>query len=147
MPELYETLTPAQRKFLRCLEASGSITKAARWARIHKQNHWLWMHQEGSGYPAAYEAARERGIHQLEDEAVRRAYDGIRKAVRYKGKIVGYDTEYDSTLLLACLRARHPKFQPQSTQPPAGAGGKDFTFETVRRALMEVTDADGNDLP
>jgi hypothetical protein len=53
----------------------------------------------------------------LEDEAVRRAHEGLRKPVWYKGKIVGYETEYSDTLLLAVLKANNPdKFRDRIEQ-------------------------------
>src|SRR5579871_5668868 len=45
----------------------------------------------------------------LEDVAVRRAHEGLRKPVWFKGKIVGYETEYSDTLLLAVLKANNPE--------------------------------------
>jgi hypothetical protein len=45
----------------------------------------------------------------LEDAAVRRAHEGLRKPVWYKGKIVGYETEYSDTLLLAVPKANNPE--------------------------------------
>jgi hypothetical protein len=51
----------------------------------------------------------------LEDEAVRRAVDGVRKPIFYKGKpirICGeivYETEYSDTLLIQLLKAYYPE--------------------------------------
>jgi len=45
------------------------------------------------------------------------AHEGLRKPVWYKGKIVGYETEYSDTLLLAVLKANNPdKFRDRIEQ-------------------------------
>ena len=45
------------------------------------------------------------------------AHEGLRKPVWYKGKIVGYETEYSDTLLLAVLKANNPdKFRDRLEQ-------------------------------
>ena len=45
------------------------------------------------------------------------AHEGLRKPVWYKGKIVGYETEYSDTLLLAMLKANNPdKFRDRIEQ-------------------------------
>jgi len=50
----------------------------------------------------------------LEDEAVRRAREGVRRPVRYKGKIVGYETDYSDQLLVFLLKNWAPdKYREQ----------------------------------
>ena len=45
------------------------------------------------------------------------AHEGLRKPVWSKGKIVGYETEYSDTLLLAMLKANNPdKFRDRIEQ-------------------------------
>jgi hypothetical protein len=105
---------PLQRKFLAAFAVCGNLTKAARWAKVHRTSHYVWL--QDADYAEAFRLAEQRAVRTLEDEAVRRAHDGIRKAVRYKGRIVGYETEYDNTLLLALLKAGNPdKFRDRST--------------------------------
>lgn len=67
-------------------------------------------------YAERFRATEQKSARTLEDEAVRRAHEGLRKAVRYKGRIVGYETEYSDTLLLALLKATNPeKFKDRSS--------------------------------
>lgn len=70
--------------------------------------HYDWMAEPA--YAAAFAETEPRAHRTLEDEAVRRAHQGLRKAVRYKGKIVGYDTEYSDSLMNTLLKAQ-PKFR------------------------------------
>ena len=105
----YKNLRHTQRRFLRCFEACASITVAARWAKICRQMHYDWM-EEDPDYVAAFALAEPRAQRTLEDEAVRRAHQGVRRAVRYKGKVVGYETEHSDTLMNTLLKAS-PKFR------------------------------------
>jgi len=47
----------------------------------------VWLDQDET-YPARFREAMRVAIRTLEDEAVRRAYEGERKLVNYKGKPV-----------------------------------------------------------
>jgi hypothetical protein len=105
-----------QRRFLAAFAASGSVGRASRWARIHRQSHYFWLAADPS-YPARFRQAEVQAARTLEDEAVRRAHEGLRKPVWYKGRIVGYETEYSDTLLLAVLKANNPdKFRDRIEQ-------------------------------
>lgn len=108
------TLHTKQRRFLAAFEACSSILKAARWAKVHRSNHYQWL--EVPAYAAAFRQAEQRASRTLEDEAVRRASEGLRKPVWYKGKVVGYETEYSDTLLITLLKANNPdKFRERSS--------------------------------
>jgi hypothetical protein len=106
---LYANLHTKQKRFLLCFEACASVTVAARWAKIHRSNHYQWL-EECPAYANAFAEAQPRAERTLEDEAVRRAHQGLRRAIRYKGKIVGYETEYSDTLMNTLLKAS-PKFR------------------------------------
>ncbi len=76
---------------------------------MHRCNHYDWLEVD-SEYAAAFERAQKRADRTIEDEAVRRAHQGIRKVVRYKGKIVGFDVEFSDTLMNTLLKA-NPRFK------------------------------------
>jgi hypothetical protein len=78
-----------------------------------------------------WQAAEETGTDALEDEARRRAMDGVDKPVFYKGQRCGYVREYSDTLLIFTLKARRPEKYREVPQP--GAGGQD----TLRELLAE----------
>ena len=128
---LYGNLHPTQRRFLLCFEACASVTVAARWAKISRQNHYNWL-EDDELYREAYEKAEPRASRTLEDEAVRRAHQGLTKAVRYKGRIVGYEKEYSDTLMNTLLKAT-AKFRDK-----LDVGG---TVTVVKR-VVGVIDAD-----
>lgn len=80
--------------------------------------------------------AEAQAARTLEDEAVRRAHEGLRKPVRYKGKIVGYETEYSDSLMLALLKANNPeKFREHVEHSGRDGGPIDVD---IRAAIMQV---------
>ncbi len=140
--DLNKTLHPTQRRFLAAFSASASITKAARWAKIHRHNHYLWM-DDNPEYVKAFQQAEVRAARALEDEAVRRAHDGLRKAVRYKGRIVGFETEYSDSLLLALLKAFAPeKYRERSDHRLSDPNGKPLFDIAAVRAYMKSLPAE-----
>ena len=136
VPDPFKSLHPTKRRFLRSFEACSSIVKAARWAKIHRQNHYDWM-EDDPAYEKAFRLAEKRAARTLEDEAVRRAHEGLRKAVWYKGKIVGYETEYSDTLLLALLKGNAPdKFRERASLEHTGKDGTPLMPAETARALL-----------
>src|SRR5579862_6675500 len=53
----------------------GSITAAAKAAKIDRSTHYEW-HKSDEAYRKAFAEAREQAGDALEDEAARRAFDG-----------------------------------------------------------------------
>src|ERR1022692_2427202 len=103
-----------QKRFLEAFEVSCSIQKAARWANIHRQTHYDWLRKDAT-YPARFAEARERATQTLQDEAVRRAVEGVRRPVLYRGKQVYiqgkplFEIEYSDQLLIRLLEAYNPE--------------------------------------
>jgi hypothetical protein len=123
-----------QARFLAAFAVCGQVQQAARWCKIHRQAHYGWMYNDPT-YPARFKEAEQRAARSLRDEAVRRAHDGLRKAVWYKGKVVGYETEYSDTLLLGLLKALDPEFREKVEHVGANGGPID-----LRAALMAVVE-------
>jgi hypothetical protein len=95
--------------------------------------------RQDPSYPPRFKEAQARAAQALEDEAVRRAHEGLRKPILYKGKPVRdhgqmpYETEYSDPLLALLLKANNPdKF-------------KDKTAITVRR-IKSLDDLDEGEL-
>ena len=132
-----------RRKFLAAFSVCGSITKACRWAKIARQTHYNWL--EDPEYRTAFRGASERAGDALEDEAIRRAHDGIRKAVYYKGKVVGYETEFSDMLLIQALKANKPeKYRDRSAVELTGKDGAALISLAAIDALLH-DDADASE--
>ena len=103
----------ANSRFLAAFEACGSVAKAARWAKVARTSHFEWLREDPT-YRPRFVQAEMQAARGLEDEAVRRAREGVRKPVLYKGKpvFVGgqmlYETEYSDQLLITLLKANNP---------------------------------------
>jgi hypothetical protein len=80
------------------------------------------MHED-STYRVRFQEAQRQAAGMLEDEAVRRAHEGVKRPVLYKGKpvlIQGeplYEVTYSDTILMRLLEAYDPeRFKPRVEQ-------------------------------
>ena len=100
----------AQRRFLACFSGCCNVLKASRAAKVARAQHYKWLAEDPT-YPVRFREAMRVAVRTLEDEAVRRAHEGVKKLVTYKGKPIRvqgdylYETEYDSQLLMFLLKA------------------------------------------
>lgn len=78
--------------FLAAYSACASITAAAEACGIHRATHYEWM--EDRDYAARFEIARDIAAQRLEDEAVRRAFEGVFEPVVYQGGFT-YEDRFD----------------------------------------------------
>jgi len=142
--DLERNLTPKQIRFLRCFEACASVTQSARWAKIVRRTHYDWLDQSQL-YRDAFARAEKIAGRTLEDEAVRRAHEGLRKAVRYKGKIVGWESEYSDSLMLALLKGFLPdKYREKWSGELTGKDGKPLLAMDAIDKIVQDGDGTGN---
>jgi hypothetical protein len=101
-------LTPERKaKFVDALVEFGLVTRAAEIAGISRWS--AYQHRaKDSDFAAAWDDAREQFCEALEDEARRRAMDGIEEPVYYQGRQVGTQRVYSDKLLALLLRAARP---------------------------------------
>jgi len=111
-----------QRRFLvALLGTGGNVTRAAVAANLSRRIHYRWLDIDPK-YKVAVERAEREAAQVLEDEARRRAFEGVLKGVYYKGKVVGYEVQYSDRLLIQLLKANHPAHKPAARQPHTGNG-------------------------
>jgi hypothetical protein len=89
---------PKKSAFLAAYVRTASITKAARAARLERQLHYRWL-ADDPDYPKQFEAAQREAAQILEDEAIRRAHEGIVKPLTYKGQF-SYKTRPKKTRMV-----------------------------------------------
>jgi len=94
--------------FLACLSETCSVKKACIRARIGRRTAYDWRDKHPD-FAKRWDAALDVGITVLEDEVVRRAYEGVLKPVYQQGVRVGSIREYSDTLLIFHLKAHRPK--------------------------------------
>lgn len=116
--------TPEKRaKFLQALESGASVAKAAKAAGWSRRSAYNYRSSE-EGFFKEWDDAVEAGTDLLEDEAQRRAVEGVKKPVYQGGKRVGYVQEYSDTLLIFMMKGRRPeKYRERATVEHTGEGG------------------------
>lgn len=78
-----------KERFLAALvETGGNVTRAAREAKMDKS--WLYaLKHDSKDFSEAWDLAVRVGVFGLEDEAIRRAKEGVEEPLAYKGQIQG----------------------------------------------------------
>lgn len=97
-----------RENFLAALTVGCTVTAAANRAGVHRTTVYVWRGADKE-FAAAWDDAYEQGSDHLEDEARRRAVDGVTKPLMYKGKKCGSIQEYSDTLMITLLKARRPE--------------------------------------
>lgn len=106
--------------FLKALASGLSVTGAAAASRVDIRT--LYRDREGdAALKASWDAAVEQGTDALEDEALRRASQGVDKPIFYKGELVTTVREYSDTLAIFLLKGRRPEKFKDRAQVDLGA--------------------------
>lgn len=98
----------ARERFLTALTVSCNVTTACKAAGIGRQTAYMWR-KEDEGFAEAWADALEEAVDALEQEAWRRAHDGVDKPIVYQGVVTGTYREYDSRLMEILLKAHRPE--------------------------------------
>ena len=117
-------------RLLAALSEGASITKAAELSGIGRRTVYDWRAQDPE-FSAAFEDAYQRGVAVLEDEAFRRAHDGVQRPVYYKGAIVDHVREFSDSLLMFLLKARDPRFRDKTQVEMTGKDGGPIKTEGI----------------
>lgn len=97
-----------QTKFLASVAKGATISKAAHEIGVVSSTVYKWRQQDDD-FACEWDQAIESGTDMLEDEAFRRALNGVERPVFYGGKPVGYVRDYSDSLLVFMLKARRPE--------------------------------------
>jgi len=97
-----------RQAFLAALAETANVLKSSEIARIARRTVYDWKSAD-SEFADAWERALDIGTDALEDEAVRRAHDGVDEPVFYQGKACGVVRKYSDTLLIFLLKGRRPE--------------------------------------
>ncbi len=97
-----------QAAFLEAYITCGTITHAARIAKIAKQTHYDWIRKDNK-YQTAFAEAEVAATDTLIQEARRRAIQGVSEPVLYKGEVVKTISKYSDALLMFLLKGALPE--------------------------------------
>jgi transposase-like protein len=107
-PDRTKRTAEKEQILLDMLSTGKSVYKAASAAGIARSTAYEWRDSDPE-FKARWDEALEAGIDAMEDEAHRRAVEGVDKPVFYQGEVCGEVREYSDTLLIFQLKARRPE--------------------------------------
>jgi hypothetical protein len=117
---------------LKEFKRTGRLDLACAAAGCDRTRHYAWL-RKFPKYAEAFEEARQEVAQLLEDEAVRRAYQGTMKPVNIGGKIVMLH-EFSDQLLIFLLKNRNrPVFGERVGVEHSGKDGEPIKAEMVIR--------------
>lgn len=120
-----------ERAFLAALEETANVTSAAEAAGITRQNAYAYR-RDSAEFAAAWDAALDMGVGTLEDEAIRRARDGVEEPIYQRGEYMGTIRRYSDTLLIFLLKAHKPeRYNPPTKQEHTGGDGGPLTVKVI----------------
>jgi hypothetical protein len=93
--------------FLDHLSENGNISESCKLSGLARRDAYRYRESDAS-FKAAWDKALQIGIDAMEDEAVRRATQGVDKPIYYKGCKVDTVKEYSDTLLIFLLKGKRP---------------------------------------
>ena len=99
---------PRQDAFLEALAEIGRADLAAEKIGIQRETVYKWRRRDPE-FVKRMDAARREASLILEDEAKRRAVDGVEEPVFYLGQECGAIRRYSDTLLIFLLKCNNPE--------------------------------------
>lgn len=117
------TTKKRKKDFLQKLEVTASITRACKLSKVPRRTVYDWIDDDPE-FVIALEESKKIAIEALQDEAVRRAFEGTVKPVFHQGKVVGKIKEYSDTLMVLLLKGNMPdKYKERFAGEMSGPGG------------------------
>lgn len=117
------------------IQTGGNVSRACGLVGMARQRVYEWRASDAD-FAAAWDEAVEAGTDELEEEARRRAFEGIEEPVFYKGSVCGTIRNYSDTLMIFLLKGRRPH-KYRDYHEVAGPGGTPL-LQPVADALQKV---------
>lgn len=140
-------VTPEKKAaFCAALAASGgSVTRACQAIDVARLTAYRWRDADPE-FAKAWDEAKAAGLDALEDEALRRAFEGYDKPVVHQGVITDTVREYSDTLAIFLLKGGKPeKYRERVSNELTGANGGAIKTLVVTTGVPDNT-IDINDL-
>ena len=120
--------------FLTVLADTGNVGKAATAIGCGRTTVYAWR-EEDPVFSAKWDRALKISILGMEDEARRRAVEGVEEPVFDKdGKVSGVKTKYSDTLLIFLMKAHDPKYRENQRVELSGPEGGPIEMSQTQRA-------------
>jgi hypothetical protein len=131
------------RAFLAAYRETAQVEKAAAAAKIDKGMHYRWL-RKSADYRKAFERVQDEAAQHLEDEAVRRATEGVLEPVFYQGEKCGAVRRYSDGLMQFLLRGFRPlKYSSRSEITGPGGGPLEVSLADVLLARRKKDTLNG----
>ena len=133
----------ARDRFIEELRATGVVAAACQAAGISRGTAENYR-RAYPDFAEQWEEARLDAADALEQEARRRAVEGVEEPIFYKGEEVGYVTKYSDSLLTTLLKANNPtKFRDNTSLELTGKDGGPVVMSDHEKAakLAAILDA------
>ena len=126
--------------FLAAYSVLGNVTAAAKCVNLTAEATRQWRMSDEK-FLEYYEIADRAHTHYLEQEAQRRAMQGVVEDVYYQGEKVGEKVKYSDNLLMFMLKAKEPeKYRDNSRVEVVGDGGGSIEVEFALPELNQSAD-------
>jgi hypothetical protein len=123
-----------KERFIKALSSGKSPTYAAEQAEVSRSMAYIWR-AEDPEFAKAWKNAAAEGIDRIEDEAHRRAVEGVARPVFQGGQKVGEITDYSDGLMTLLLRGRRPDVpRPEPVRVEVAV----TTLEEARRQIESL---------
>lgn len=135
----------ARARFLACLANGWSISRACKYTpvtadavRRHRRND--------ADFEKLVQIALEAGTDLIEDEATRRAVDGVDRPIFQGGEEVGVVREYSDSLMAILLKGRRRSVYGDKTEVSGPGGAPLFEPPSDRKLAMALLHTLGSQL-
>ena len=127
----------AQKLFLDTYGKTANIAYAARAAGIQRKQVYVWQ-EKYDDFCSRMAEAREEAYDKLEQEALRRAVEGVqrKRPIIVGREIIDYEviTEYSDRLLEVLLKARRPDvFREKTSIEHSGPNGQPIAIDLAEQ--------------
>jgi hypothetical protein len=134
-----------KRVFLEAYSGLGNVRAAAKAAGISREAHYKWLESDAE-YRKAFEALADRVGHELEDLAVDRVRNGVKRQLFRNGKPIKtknghlvYEVHFDTQLHIAMLKRFRPKlYREHVLQEHSGSINIVERLEAARARLLAI---------
>lgn len=126
--------------FLAALAATCNVTKACAAAGVGRMTAYDWRTADPD-FAKRWEDAMRIGAESLEDEAKRRAFDGVDEPVFFQGMATDTVRKYSDTLAIFLLKGAMPdKYRENSKLELSGSLAlNQMSDEEIRAELLALT--------
>jgi hypothetical protein len=123
--------------FLDALRDTGIVTDACRIAGVARSTAYE-ERQRNEDFALAWHDIEQETTERMEREAVRRAAEGVERAVYHQGEVVGHERHFSDVLLMFMLKARRPEVYRETTRHEhTGPNGGPITFADLAAHAAE----------